>query len=407
MRAGTLSHDRPAAAPADAIPLHAWHSLPTTEALTALDGAPDGLSADEVRARLAQHGRNELPPPPRRSAWMRFLLQFHNLLIYTLIAAGVVTLLLAHYVDSAVIFGVVIVNAIIGFIQEGKAERALEAVSAMLASHAIVLRDGTRHEIEAAELVPGDIVLLASGDKVPADLRLLKARNLQIDEAALTGESMPVSKTAASRSAEAVTPRPPRHGLHGHRGRVRAGRVVSRSATGSRTEIGRIGALPSAERGSRHAAAHTPARPASQRLLAAVHAYWRGADASCSATCVRGQAGHRCSSRSSPLAVAAIPEGLPAIVTITLAIGNSACRARNTFVRRLQAVETLGNATVICSDKTGTLTQNQIDGGARTMLGTRKVTVSRRGIRSEGRFRVGRTAPGGRHPTLSRNVLGG
>ena len=156
------------------------------------------------RARLEQHGRNELPPPPKRSAWLRFALQFHNLLIYVLMASGAVTLVLGHYVDTAVIFGVVVVNAIIGFIQEGKAERALEAVSAMLASHAIVLRDGSRHEIAAAELVPGDIVLLASGDKVPADLRLLRTRNLRIDEAALTGESVPVDKDDAASAADAV-----------------------------------------------------------------------------------------------------------------------------------------------------------------------------------------------------------
>jgi P-type E1-E2 ATPase len=135
---------------------------------------------------------------------MRFVLQFHNVLIYVLLAAGCVTLLLGHFIDSAVIFGVVIVNAVIGFVQEGKAERALEAVSAMLASHAIVLRDGQRHEIAAAELVPGDIVLLVSGDKVPADLRLLKCRNLRIDEAALTGESVPVDKDNAPVVADAV-----------------------------------------------------------------------------------------------------------------------------------------------------------------------------------------------------------
>jgi magnesium-transporting ATPase (P-type) len=338
------------------VPAPAWHAWTPDEVLAGLDSRVEGLDREEVARRLAQHGRNELPPPSRRSAWLRFLLQFHNLLIYVLMAAGVVTLLMAHYVDSAVIFGVVIVNAIIGFIQEGKAERALEAVSAMLASHAIVLRDGVRHEIDAADLVPGDIVLLSSGDKVPADLRLLKSRNLQIEEAALTGESVPVDKDSAPVAADAVIAE--RHGM-AYSGTVvtygqATGLVV---ATGPRTEIGRIGALVAGVQGI--------ATPLTRKLdqfatritvfivIGAVLTFLFG-------YLVHDFPAIEIFLAVVGLAVSAIPEGLPAIVTITLAIGTTRMAARNAIVRRLPAVETLGSVTVICSDKTGTLTKNEM-----------------------------------------------
>lgn len=340
----------------DRAALPAIHALGAEHVLAMLASTPDGLSAAEARARLEQHGRNELPPPPKRSAWLRFALQFHNLLIYVLMVSGAVTLVLGHYVDTAVIFGVVIVNAIIGFIQEGKAERALEAVSAMLASHAIVLRDGSRREIAAAELVPGDIVLLASGDKVPADLRLLRTRNLRIDEAALTGESVPVDKDDAPSAVDAVVA--DRHGM-AHSGTVvtygqATGVVV---ATGTSTEIGRIGALVAGVRGI-----VTPlTRKLDQFATRITVLIVIGA----ALTFLVGYLVHDFPAIEIflavvGLAVAAIPEGLPAIVTITLAIGTTRMAARNAIVRRLPAVETLGSVTVICSDKTGTLTKNEM-----------------------------------------------
>ncbi len=156
-------------------PNHAvdWHALSRDEASSRLEATPQGLSAQAAAERLAQHGRNVLPPPRKRGPLLRFLLQFHNVLIYVLLAAAAITALLGHWVDSGVILGVVVINAYIGFLQEGKAERALDAIRGMLSPHAQALRDGRRHEIDAAELVPGDIVFLASGDRVPSDLRLI------------------------------------------------------------------------------------------------------------------------------------------------------------------------------------------------------------------------------------------
>ncbi len=362
-------------------PEEAWHAQPADSVLAALGTPAGGLAPDESTRRLARHGRNELPPPARRSALMRFALQFHNLLIYVLIAAGAVTLALAHYVDAAVIFGVVVVNAIIGFVQEGKAERALEAVRAMLASHATVLRGGQRREVAAAELVPGDLVLLASGDKVPADLRLVRAKNLRIDEAALTGESVPVDKDIEPVAADAV--------LGDRRSMAYSGTVVTYGqatgvvvATGTRTQIGRIGTLV--------AGVEEIATPLTRKLDQFARRI--------TAFIVIGAAfvflfGHYV--RDFPaieiflavvgLAVSAIPEGLPAIVTITLAIGTQKMAARSAIVRRLPAVETLGSVTVICTDKTGTLTKNEMT-VVRALLPARVLEVSGAGYAPEGGF---------------------
>jgi calcium-translocating P-type ATPase len=359
--------------------LPAFHALGAEHVLAMLASTSDGLTAAEARARLAQHGRNELPPPPKRSPWLRFALQFHNLLIYVLMASGAVTLVLGHFVDTAVIFGVVIVNALIGFIQEGKAERALEAVSAMLASHAVVLRDGSRREIAAAELVPGDIVLLASGDKVPADLRLLRTRNLRIDEAALTGESVPVDKDAAPAGADAVVA--DRHGM------AYSGTVVTYGqatgvvvATGTRTEIGRIGALVAGVQGI--------VTPLTRKLDQFATRITLFIVIGAALTFLVGYLVHDFPAIEIflavvGLAVAAIPEGLPAIVTITLAIGTTRMAARNAIVRRLPAVETLGSVTVICSDKTGTLTKNEMT-VVRAALPARTLRVEGAGYIPEG-----------------------
>ncbi len=326
-----------------------WHALAAPEVLARLQSTPQGLSAAEAAARLARHGRNELPPPSKRSALRRLLLQFHNLLIYVLLAAGAVTLLLGHFIDAGVIVAVVVINALIGFVQEGKAEQALEAVRAMLASHAIVLRDGRRLEIDAAELVPGDIVLLASGDRVPADLRLLREKNLRVDEAALTGESVPAEKSAGAVAADAA--------LGDRSGMAHSGTVVTFGqatgvvvATGTATEIGRIGTLV--------AGVTTLATPLTRKL---------------------DQFAQRIT------VFILIGAALPAIVTITLAIGTQRMARRNAIVRRLPAVETLGAVTVICSDKTGTLTRNEMT-VVRAILPTRTVEASGAGYAPEGGF---------------------
>ena len=164
-----------------------WHARSHDEVLACLESELHGLTTAEAARRAEAHGTNELPPPPRRSALVRFVVQFNNVLIYVLLGAGVVTAMLGHTTDSAVIFGVVVINAVIGFIQEGKAESALEAIRQMLAPHALVMRDGHRIDLPARELVPGDVVYLQSGDRVPADLRLLQTKGLRAQEAVLTG----------------------------------------------------------------------------------------------------------------------------------------------------------------------------------------------------------------------------
>ena len=359
-----------------------WHALPWDEVLHILSvSVSTGLNHEEAARRLQQYGRNSLPAPKRRGPWLRFALQFHNPLIYVLLVAGIVTFGLKDYVDAGVIGGVVLINAIIGFIQEGKAEKALEAVRAMLASHAIVLREGERHEIDAALLVPGDIVLLESGARVPADLRLLRVKNLRINEAALTGESVPVDKSTEPVAAGAPI---------GDRSCMAyAGTVVSFGqgqglvvGTGQTTEIGRIGTLVGE--------VQTLATPLTRRLdqfarqitlfilavglLAFLYGYF-----------VREMSVLDIFLAVVGLAVAAIPEGLPAVVTIVLAIGTRTMARNRAIVRRLPAVETLGSVTVICSDKTGTLTKNEMT-AVRIMLPARTLEVSGAGYAPEGGF---------------------
>jgi magnesium-transporting ATPase (P-type) len=333
-----------------------WHSMTTEETLSRLDATGQGLTATEAEARLARHGPNRLKPPDPPSPFRRFLAQFHNLLIYVLLASGGVTALLGHWVDTFVILGVVLINAIIGFLQEGKAEKALDAIRRMLSHQATVLRDGRRIAVAAEELVPGDVVFLQSGDRVPADLRLLGVKGLQVQEAALTGESLAVHK--------AVPPVAEGAALGDRTCMAYSGTLVTFGqgtgavvATGDETEIGRISELL-----ARVETLTTPLLRQMDRfgrwltlaiLLLAAFAFLAG-------ILWRGYSADEMFLAAVGLAVAAIPEGLPAIVTITLAIGVQRMAARNAIVRRLPAVETLGSVTVICSDKTGTLTRNEM-----------------------------------------------
>ncbi|WP_374344214.1 cation-transporting P-type ATPase [Azonexus sp.] len=333
-----------------------WHHLAAGEALDALQSAAGGLSAGEAARRLAACGPNRLTPPQKRGPLLRFLLQFHNVLIYVLLAAAGVTALLGHAVDTGVILGVVVINALIGFVQEGKAEKSLDAIRRMLSLRASVLRDGRRTEIPAEELVPGDIVLIASGDKVPADLRLLDTRNLRIEEAALTGESDAVDK-----SPEPVLRDAP---IGDRRSMAYAGTLVVFgqgrgvvAATGDATEIGCIGRML--------AEVETVDTPLLKQM--AIFGRWLTAGILLLAAftlafgmLVHGQPASEMFLAAVGLAVAAIPEGLPAIMTITLAIGVQRMAGRNAIIRRMPAVETLGAVTTICSDKTGTLTRNEM-----------------------------------------------
>jgi magnesium-transporting ATPase (P-type) len=367
------------------VPTDGWHGRSAGEAVEALGSdATCGLSSAEARRRLEAHGPNRLPEAARRGPLARFLLQFHNPLIYVLLAAGLVTFWLEHFIDAGVIAGVVLVNAIIGFVQEGKAERALDAVRAMLASRATVVRDGERREIDATEVVPGDVVLVESGTKVPADLRLVRLRNLRVNEAALTGESVPVEKNLEAVQAAATVG--DRHCM------AYSGTVVTYGqargvvvATGSDTEIGRIGTLVS-DVGQ----VVTPLVRRLDQFAKQITLFILVVGA------VTFAYGHYVAQMPAidiflavvGLAVAAIPEGLPAIVTITLAIGTTLMAKSRAIVRRLPAVETLGSVTVICSDKTGTLTCNEMT-AVEVLLPGRTFRVSGAGYAPEGGFRDG------------------
>ncbi|MBB3140700.1 cation-translocating P-type ATPase [Halomonas organivorans] len=333
-----------------------WHALPAEQALTRLQTSSSGLADTEARARLARVGPNALPRARPRPAWRRLLAQLANLLVAILLTAAAISLALGETLDTLAIVGVVTIIALIGFLQEGRAEQALARIHDMLSPRAQVLRDGRRTEIDAEMLVPGDIVLLESGDRVPADLRLLEARRLRHQEAALTGESVAVDKDIAPVATDAE--------LGDRASMAYAGTLVAQGsargvvvATGTATELGRISTLLGGVEKLRTPLLRQLDRAG--RVLAGVIL------ASAVATALAGILIH-----DSPwpemfmaavgLAVAAIPEGLPAIVTIGLALGVQAMARCHAIVRRLPAVETLGAVSTIFTDKTGTLTRNEM-----------------------------------------------
>jgi magnesium-transporting ATPase (P-type) len=331
----------------------AWHATAVDEVVSRLatDGVK-GLEPADAAARLQKYGPNRLPEGRRRGPLMRLLAQFNNVLVYVLLGAGFTKLMLNLWVDAVIIFGVVILNAMLGFIQEGKAEKALESIRNMLSAEARTLRGGTARLIAAEQLVPGDIVLLESGDKIPADLRLAEVKNLRTEEAALTGESVPADKrvdpvapnsTVGDRDCMAFS------GTMVVSGRA-TGVVV---ATGGATELGRINALlagvsvletPLLRQIKQFGYAITAVVGVVSVLVFAYGKWVKGIDFVELFQAVVG------------IAVSVIPEGLPAIITITLAIGVQRMAQRNAIIRQLPAVETLGSVSRICSDKTGTLT---------------------------------------------------
>ncbi len=333
-----------------------WHALGADDALMRLDTGKDGLAADEAVARLRRHGPNALPPPQRTPAWLRFLRHFNDPLILFLLAAAIVAAFLRHYVDAGVIAAVVLVNAIVGHVQEGRAEQALSALRSMLAPSARVLRDGERMQVALETLVPGDVLLLEAGDRVPADARLLRGRGLRVDESVLTGESVPVEKHDAAVDEAAD--------LGGRTSMLYSGTLVSAGqatavvvATGPQTEIGHIGTLLGQ--------VETLATPLLRQIRRFGRAFTAIAIAAAAALFVfailaRDYGWLDALMVVVALAVGVVPESLPAVITITLAIGVRRMAARNAIVRRLPAVETLGATTVICSDKTGTLTRNEM-----------------------------------------------
>ncbi|RLU03554.1 MAG: cation-transporting P-type ATPase [Ketobacter sp.] len=333
-----------------------WHNISANAVLDELKSSTEGLTPSDVDTRFLTYGANRLAQAARRSPFIRFLLHFHNVLIYVLIGSAAITVLLEHWFDAGVILTVVIANAIIGFIQEGKAEQAMDAIRHMLAPRANVIRGGERTTVDAEQLVPGDIVLLEAGDKIPADLRLLVCHGLSVQEAILTGESVPVDKNTAAVSNDAAI---------GDRSCMAySGTLVTSGqgkgvvvATGSNTEIGRISGLL-----SRVEALTTPLV-----TQMGVFAKWLTIVILVIAVILL-VFGHFVAHYAFTemfmavvgLSVAAIPEGLPAVLTITLAIGVQAMARRNVIVRRLPAIETLGSVSVICTDKTGTLTRNEM-----------------------------------------------
>ena len=315
--------------------------------------ADRGLSEVDAAARLVAQGPNELPPPRRRGALVRLVLQLHHPLIYVLLASAAVTGALGEVVDSCVILGVVVVNAVVGFLQEGRAEHALDALVAVVRTEATAIRGAVATRVPSADLVVGDLVVLDEGDRVPADLRLLDTGELRVDESALTGESRPAAKSVPAIAPDA--------GLADRTNMAYAGMLVSSGngrgvvvATGSATEIGRVHHLVAAT-----SSVDTPLTRKLARFSGVLTVVILGLAAlGVAVGMLRGQPFAEVLTAAVALAVGAIPEGLPAAVTVTLAIGVARMSRRRAIIRRLPAVETLGSTTVICTDKTGTLTAN-------------------------------------------------
>lgn len=364
-----------------------WHTLTADEALARQQSSIEGLGGSEAARRLGVHGPNRLPQGKKRRPLVRFLLQFHNLLIYVLLGAAVLALGLGHAIDAAVILAVVLVNATIGFVQEERAEKALDAIRGMIDPHASVMRDGRRTTIPAAEVVPGDIVLVEAGDRVPVDMRLVRARNLKVDEAILTGESVAVEKRLEP-TAEDV-PLGDRASMAFSGTFVAGGQGIGVAvATGAASELGRISAMM-----SEVTSLKTPLVRQMEGFARQLTVFIIAVSglAFLVAHFLRGYSFPEAFMAVVGLAVAAIPEGLPAIMSITLAVGVQRMAARKAIIRRLPAVETLGSVSVICSDKTGTLTRNEMT--ASTVLSTEgEFEVTGVGYAPDGELRIdGRT----------------
>lgn len=334
----------------------AWYQYDIEETFTHLNGKHDGLSEQDAAERLKKYGPNALPEKIGKSALMRFIAHFNDVLIYILLAAAFLKGMMGHWIDTLVILGVAVINALIGFIQENSAEKSLKGIRGMLSSQAIVVRDGIKHRINAEDLALGDIVLLRPGDKIPADLRVLEAHNLQVEEAILTGESTVVSKQTAAIAEEAM--------IGDRTNLLFSGTTISAGnakgiviAIGGYTEIGHISEMISTVETQR-----TPLLQQMDRLGKSIFVLilLMMALLFLFAFTLRDMPLSELLVALISLAVASVPEGLPAIISIILSLGVQAMARNRAIIRKLPTVETLGSMTVICSDKTGTLTMNEM-----------------------------------------------
>ena len=334
-----------------------WHQLNKEELLETLNSSEtSGLSLETVNERLAEHGWNELAETKKLSPLTLFLNQFKDFMVIVLMGATLISGLLGEYLDAITILAILVINAVLGFIQEFRAERSLLALKELSAPTAKVLRDGKQHTVTAKELVIGDIVLIESGDRVPADIRFLEANNCYVEESALTGESIPVSKHQSVLHEQELPLGDQRNiGFMGTlvtRGTARG--VVIR--TGMATEMGNIANLIQATEEMQTPLQHRLEQLGKILIAVAIALTIMVIVAGI----MHGQPAYGMFLAGVSLAVAAIPEGLPAIVTVALALGVQRMIKRKAIVRKLPSVETLGCASVICSDKTGTLTQNKM-----------------------------------------------
>ncbi|WP_406351478.1 HAD-IC family P-type ATPase [Streptomyces sp. NBC_01635] len=359
--------------------------MPPTDATARLEVDPGaGLSSDEAARRLAEHGPNQLDEAPREPRWRAFLRQFQDLLIIILLVAAVVSLVVSQEWETPIAIAVVVLlNATIGFVQESRAEAALDALREMTVTHATVRRDGRLMQLDAGELVPGDVVTLAPGDRVPADGRLLTSASLEVQESVLTGEAQAVAKDAGAEVAEDAPLADRATAVFMNTAVTRGRGEVTVTATGMSTETGRIAdMLHSAKPGPTPLQRQIDTLSRTLALIAGLVialVFVLGL--------VRGQDFGDLFISAVSLAVAAIPEGLPAVVAFTLAMGTGRMAKKGAIVKKLASVETLGSTTQICTDKTGTLTLNQMT--AREMLlAGRRLTFSGEGYSSEGRIRT-------------------
>ena len=379
-----------------------WHTKSTEGALTEVNSSTDGLTSAEAAQRLGEYGPNELTAAHRVSPWQILFDQFKNILILILLGATGISLFLGHGVESIVIAVIVLFAVFLGFIQEYRAERAIEALKQMAAPTATVLRDGEEIKIPARELVPGDVIILHTGDRVPADARLLESINIQVEEAALTGESVPVEKHSRALESNGLA-------IGDRKNMVYAGTAVTYGrgrglviATGMQTEFGKIAQLLQT--------VETGKTPLQQNLDKV------GAGLARAALVVvliivalglmRGQPFVEMLIFGIALAVAVVPEALPAVVTISLAIGVQKMVKRNALIRRLPAVETLGSTAVICSDKTGTLTRDEMT-VRKIYTGGQIFNISGAGYKPEGEFSVNGGIPAAPTDQLRQFLMAG